>query len=92
MAKPDMATMKKYQQAGKALPPKNPGGRPRFQINNRTDLSNAIRAVGRARPNTPQEHEMVRRYIIRRAKALGLQSMIPDSWSAGGASQGATTK
>ena len=86
MAQPNMAQMKKYQVAGAALPPKKPGGRPRFQINNRTDLHNAIHAVGRARPNTPQEHDMVRRYIRKRARALGLESMIPATWSSSGGS------
>lgn len=63
---------------GKALPGGSGGGR--FPIRNRTDLENAIRAVGRAKG----DHNLVRRYIIRRARALGLSNLIPDNWSADG--------
>lgn len=70
------------------MPPKKPGGRPRFQIQNRGDLDNAIRAVGRATDtsgqHTPAERAAVRRYIIGRARALGLTSMIPDTWGSDG--------
>lgn len=63
---------------GQALP----GGR--FPIRNRTDLENAIRAVGRVRPNTEAARAKVRRFIIRRAHALGLSNLIPDTWSSDG--------
>jgi hypothetical protein len=52
----------------------------RFPITNRTDLQNAIHAVGRAKG----DHALVRRFIIRRARALGLTNLIPDNWSADG--------
>lgn len=55
----------------------------RFPIRNRSDLQNAIRAVGRAKGGE-EGRRKVRRYIIRRAKALGLSSMIPDSWGSDG--------
>ena len=84
MAHPDVATMRNLQKQGKALPPSKPGGRPRFNIANADDLDNAIRAVGRVRPATDAARSKVRRYIIQRAKALGLSSRIPDSWNSDG--------
>lgn len=59
---------------GKALP----GGR--FPIRNRADLENAIRAVGRVRPDTEEARARVRRFIIRRARELNALDMIPDTW------------
>jgi hypothetical protein len=75
--------MRERQQAakqGQAMP----GGR--FPIKNRGDLENAIRAVGRAGgPNgTEDDRRKVRSFIIKRAKALGLANLIPDTWSADG--------
>ena len=84
MATPDVATMRKLQKQGKALPPSKPGGRPRFQIANADDLDNAIRAIGRVRPDTEAARSKVRRYVIARARALGLSSRIPDTWAADG--------
>ena len=55
----------------------------RFPITNRTDLSNAIDAVGRAKGGEAGR-KAVRRFIIKRARALGLSSMIPDSWNSDG--------
>ena len=55
-----------------------PGGR--FPITNRADLSKAIQAVGRVRPNTEAARAKVRRFIVKRARALNLTSMIPHSW------------
>lgn len=52
----------------------------RFPIRNRADLENAIRAVGRVRPNTEDARAKVRRYTIKRARQLGLMDMIPDTW------------
>lgn len=82
MARPDAATMRKLQKQGKAM--KNAKGEPSFQIRNGDDLDNAIRAVGRVRPNTEAARAKVRRYIIGRAKALGMSSKIPDSWASDG--------
>jgi hypothetical protein len=82
MAQPDAATMRKLQAQGKAIP--NAKGDPSFQIRNAGDLGNAIQAVGRVRPNTDEARARVRRYIMQRAKALGLSSQIPDSWNADG--------
>lgn len=62
---------------GKALP----GGR--YPIRNRSDLDNAIRAVGRAKGGEAGRRA-VRRWIMRRAGELGLMSMIPDTWKSNG--------
>lgn len=56
----------------------------RFPIKSQADLANAIRAVGRVKPATEEARSQVRRYIIRRAKALGLSKAIPDTWAADG--------
>lgn len=58
-----------------------PGGR--FPIRNRSDLENAIRAVGRSKGGEAGRNA-VRRWIIRRARALGLTSMIPETWNSDG--------
>lgn len=59
---------------GKALP----GGR--FPVRNKVDLQKAIRSVGRSKT----AHAAIRRYLIGRATALGMHSMIPDNWQADG--------
>ena len=82
MATPDAATMKKLQAQGKAIP--NASGDPSFPVRNGDDLAKAIKAVGRVQPNTDAARGKVRRYLIARAKALGLSSQIPDSWNADG--------
>jgi hypothetical protein len=84
MATPDAATMRKLQAQGKAMPPSQSGGTPRFPIRNAADLDNAIRAVGRVKPDTDAARAKVRRYIISRAKSLGLSSKIPDTWNSDG--------
>lgn len=84
MATPDAATMRKLQAQHRAMPPGKPGGSPRYPIRNAGDLDNAIKAVGRVRPNTDAARQKVRKYILARAKALGLTSRIPDTWAADG--------
>jgi hypothetical protein len=71
----DISTAQRKQAAseGEAMP----GGR--YPIRNRDDLQNAIHAVGRAKGGEAGR-AAVRRFIIKRAKALGLSSMIPGSW------------
>lgn len=82
----------RLQAKGQAMPPsqKNKSNSPRFPIQARTgpnSLASAIKAVGRARPNTPAEHARVRAYIKRVAKKKGWHSDIPDSWSKKGAAK-----
>ena len=50
-----------------------PGGR--YPIRNATDLRNAIQAYGRSK--TPAA---TKAWIVSRAKALGLSSMLPSNW------------
>ena len=54
---------------GKALPDGS------FPIRNKSDLSNAIQAYGRA-----SDKGRAKAWIIRRARALGATGMLPDSW------------
>jgi hypothetical protein len=86
MAQPDAATMRKLQAQGKAM--RNANGDPSYQIRNADDLDNAIRAVGRVKPRPGETKEeamaRVRRWIMSRAKAIGLSSRIPDTWDSSG--------
>jgi hypothetical protein len=76
---------KKLASQGKALPSKS-GGAPRFPIPNVEYLDKAIKAVGRAKG----DHNLVRRYIMRRARALGAASHIPDNWNSDGSVGGSS--
>lgn len=67
---------------GKAIA--NANGDPSYPIGDKEDLANAIRAVGRG----SGDHDKIRAYIIRRAKALGCMDMIPDNWTSGGDNDG----
>jgi hypothetical protein len=70
---------KKLGAQGKALP--NPsGGAPRYPVPNVEYLKKAIKAVGRG----SGDHSTIRRYLIRRANALGARNLIPDNWNADG--------
>lgn len=46
-----------------------------FPIRNTQDLKDAIRSVGRAK-----DPAAVRRWIKKRAKELGKESLLPESW------------
>lgn len=74
---PNAAARRKAEDKGQAMP----GGR--FPIRNREDLAKAIRAVGRAKGGE-SGRGAVRRFIIKRARALGLANMIPANWAADG--------
>lgn len=60
---------KKLAGEGKALPDGS------FPIANRQDLRNAIQAYGRA-----GDKAKAKAHIIRRAKALGLEGLLPEGW------------
>jgi hypothetical protein len=47
-----------------------------FPIANRGDLMNAIRSVGRA-----SNYEAARRHIVRRARELNAEDMLPEDWT-----------
>lgn len=49
-----------------------------YPIRNKADLKNAIRAIGRA--NKAKRAE-VKRFIVKRAKALGATKLIPEGWA-----------
>lgn len=56
------------------------GGAPRYPTPNVEYLKKAIRAVGRGKG----DHSVIRRYLIRRANALGVRNLIPDNWQSDG--------
>jgi hypothetical protein len=68
----DMRTQ--MAQEGKALPDGS------FPISNAEDLKNAISAFGRAK-----DKEAAKKHIMKQAKALGQEKLIPASWVTGGA-------
>lgn len=57
----------------------------RYPIRNKVDLAHAIRAVGRTKPG---DRPAVRRFIIKRAKALG--ASYPSTWAADGTVNGSS--
>lgn len=65
-----VAERRKLAQEGKAMPNGS------FPIENREDLQNAIRSIGL----TKLPKNKVRRFIMRRAKDLGAEDLIPKSW------------
>jgi len=76
--------MRKLVDQGKAMPTPGQDRPGRFPIANREDLLNAIKAVGRVQPNTEEARASVRRFILKRARELGLSSLVPPSWNADG--------
>lgn len=74
MASPTAAVRKTAAKQGKALPDGS------FPIRNRSDLVKAIHLAGNAK-----DPAKARAFICRRAKALGLDSLIPDTWPKYGA-------
>lgn len=67
---------------------KNPDGHYSYPVANAADLGRAIKAVGRGGAS----HDAIRKYIIGRAKSLGLSDQIPDSWAADGSMSDDTGK
>lgn len=84
MAQPNAKAMRQMVQQGKAMPAPGQDRPGRFPVTNRAQLEDAIRAVGRVRPNTEEARAKVRRYIMSRARALNLTSLIPPEWGADG--------
>lgn len=82
---PDVSSdrMRDLVEQGKAMPAPGQDRPGRYPIRNREDLLNAIRAVGRAKGGEAGRR-MVRRFIIKRARALGLADLIPDTWNSDG--------
>jgi hypothetical protein len=84
VSRPNAEQMRQAVKAGQAMPAD--GGPGRFPIRNGGDLDKAIRAVGRAGgpDGTEADRAKVRRFVIKRARALGLSSLIPDTWNPDG--------
>ncbi len=74
-AKYNADDLKKLKAKGHTFP-----GTTSYPIDDAEDLQNAIHAVGRG----GADHDSIRKYIIARAKAMGLSSKIPDNWNADG--------
>lgn len=83
MPQPPAPEMRRAVQRGQAMPAPNQDRPGRFQIRNGGELDDAIRAVGRAQGGEAGR-AAVRRFIMRRARALGLSKRIPDNWAADG--------
>jgi len=71
LAKREFSTeeRERMSDAGTAMPDGS------YPIANRSDLRNAIQAFGRAK-----NPEQTKKHIMRRARALGLEDMIPENW------------
>lgn len=85
MADATAEQLRALKKQGKAMA--NASGDPSFPIKQRAgsdSLANAIRAVGRTRPNTPEQRAKVRRYIIGVARKNGWSADIPDTWNSDG--------
>lgn len=72
---------------GRAMPAPGQDRPGRFPIANREDLQNAVRAVGRVNGGEP-ERAKVRRFILKRARDLGLMRLVPETWAADGTLKG----
>ncbi|WP_254068777.1 hypothetical protein [Streptomyces sp. TM32] len=57
-----------------------------YPIKTKADLRKAIRAVGRG----GADHDKIRKHVMKRAKALGLEAMVPKNWNADGSLKTAT--
>ncbi|MFB6955453.1 hypothetical protein ACFCYB_00095 [Streptomyces sp. NPDC056309] len=51
-----------------------------YPIQSKSDLRKAIKAVGRG----GADHDKIRKHIIKRAAALGLEAMVPNNWNSDG--------
>jgi hypothetical protein len=82
LAKADLsaAGRKKAAASGAAMPDGS------YPINTKADLRKAIKAVGRG----GADHDKIRAHIVKRAKALGLEALVPDNWNSDGSVKDAT--
>lgn len=78
----NMAFRRRLLKQGKALPPKTPGGPPRFPIVTADDVKDGVRLSGQV-PDS--EKPKVRRHLIRNAKKVpGGMAKIPGNWLSNG--------
>jgi hypothetical protein len=73
-AKYDAADRKRMAGSGAAMEDGS------YPIADKEDVTSAVRAVGRG----GADHDAIRRHVIKRAKAVGASSEIPDNWAADG--------
>lgn len=66
----------------------NADGEPDYPIDDEEDLGKAIHAVGRG----GADHDKIRAYVIRRARAMGKSGQIPDNWAADGSLKSPVSK
>jgi hypothetical protein len=84
MPRPDTKTMRQLVKKGQAMPPAPGTDRPgRYNIRNARELQDAIHAVGRA-AGGEEGRRKVRRFIMKRAKTMGLMAKIPKNWAPDG--------
>lgn len=57
-----------------------------YPITTKADLRKAIKAVGRG----GADHDKIRKHVIARARALGLENLVPDNWNPDGSLKDAT--
>jgi len=81
MAKYSADEMRQMASKGHAM---KDGDNVSYPIGDAEDLTNAIHAVGRG----GADHDRIRKYIIGRAKAMGMSSKIPDNWNSDGSLKG----
>lgn len=73
-AKYNAADLKRMAASGAAMENES------YPIADKDDVEHAVHAVGRGGAS----HNAIRAHVIRRAKAIGASSMIPDNWGADG--------
>lgn len=88
MARPNAKEMRQLVQKGQAMPAPGQDRPGRFQVRNQAELQDAIRAVGRVQPPTDEARAKVRRFVMKRARALNLANLVPDNWNADGSLKG----
>ncbi|MGW5123304.1 hypothetical protein ACWEQ7_04415 [Streptomyces sp. NPDC004069] len=57
-----------------------------YPIKTKADLRKAVKAVGRG----GADHNKIRKHVMKRAQALGLEAMVPNNWNADGSLKTAT--
>jgi hypothetical protein len=80
---PNAAKRERALNAGKAIPPK-PGeskGKASFPVENEADFNKAKAMVQLA---PPEKQAQIRRFLMRRARALGIANRIPANWKPDG--------